>query len=357
MDKVINLLPQLPKSIATLILNLMLLFLTIVFFIITIIPEGYIQNKRQSGITREDFKKISRNFLSYICKPYKLIIASQPLFTKILMYIMGILMVMSVLSLIYAAAIDKYKSLISFQVFLFTILMALIVFTIIHLLLYAIVVPIEVVSEYIGYVKNEIGKLAIFSFFIPFQNLIFLLLKAINIKNVFTLILMASGIIYSHYLTFKGLMICVKEPKKLVSSNNRYKKIDKYKAIFSWLIILLLILFCEVIFVSNLDEKSFISNQISIENRNNNSFKINQIPVTDYFDLFYFTVVTFATVGYGDILPNGYLGKISSILIISSSMLFITIFLGTILSSDIGTKEKIRTLKRKIAPRIKIYKK
>lgn len=54
------------------------------------------------------------------------------------------------------------------------------------------------------------------------------------------------------------------------------------------------------------------------------------------FDLIYYTVVTFATVGYGDIVPNTVLAKSVSILTVFTSILCITV----LLSGIAGAKKK-----------------
>ncbi|MGG5460866.1 potassium channel family protein [Clostridium sp. B9] len=50
------------------------------------------------------------------------------------------------------------------------------------------------------------------------------------------------------------------------------------------------------------------------------------------FDLFYYTMITFTTIGYGDILPNIFLAKLVSILISITSVVCISVFLSSILS-------------------------
>ena len=56
------------------------------------------------------------------------------------------------------------------------------------------------------------------------------------------------------------------------------------------------------------------------------------------FDLLYFTITTFTTIGFGDIVPLNFYAKLMTILIAFSSVVVITIFLGSIFSYK---KEKL----------------
>ena len=51
-----------------------------------------------------------------------------------------------------------------------------------------------------------------------------------------------------------------------------------------------------------------------------------------YYDLFYYTIITFSTIGYGDISPVSGLAKFMSIIIAFTSFICITIFVSAILS-------------------------
>ena len=52
----------------------------------------------------------------------------------------------------------------------------------------------------------------------------------------------------------------------------------------------------------------------------------------NYFDLFYYTIITFPTIGYGDITPTTMAAKTISLLISVTSVICLSIFLSTILS-------------------------
>ncbi|MGL5575173.1 MAG: potassium channel family protein [Sarcina sp.] len=51
-----------------------------------------------------------------------------------------------------------------------------------------------------------------------------------------------------------------------------------------------------------------------------------------YFSLFYYTIISFTTIGYGDIVPVSNLARGIAIIIATTSVISLTIFLGSILS-------------------------
>ena len=52
----------------------------------------------------------------------------------------------------------------------------------------------------------------------------------------------------------------------------------------------------------------------------------------NYFDLFYYTIITFSTIGYGDICPVSIVAKFMSIVISLTSIICLTIFISSMLS-------------------------
>ncbi|HIQ80797.1 MAG TPA: two pore domain potassium channel family protein [Candidatus Scatavimonas merdigallinarum] len=51
-----------------------------------------------------------------------------------------------------------------------------------------------------------------------------------------------------------------------------------------------------------------------------------------YFDMFYYTCVTFATVGFGDIVPASIFAKAVCVLTIATSIVCVTVMLSTVMS-------------------------
>lgn len=63
------------------------------------------------------------------------------------------------------------------------------------------------------------------------------------------------------------------------------------------------------------------------------------VPTSSIVDIFYFSLVTFATVGYGDILPLNQVGKILVVLQIIVSFIFISIICSSFVSQLIMKEE------------------
>ena len=79
------------------------------------------------------------------------------------------------------------------------------------------------------------------------------------------------------------------------------------------LMMILLYLFLGVYFINSSQGETYT------ENENN-------------FDLFYYMIITFTTIGYGDVIPVSMLAKIMSIVISVTSVICLTVFLSSVLS-------------------------
>ncbi|MDU1453595.1 MAG: potassium channel family protein [Paeniclostridium sordellii] len=124
--------------------------------------------------------------------------------------------------------------------------------------------------------------------------------------------LLGMGVCY--YLNIKTLITIIANPyniKSMKKEDNGYSRI----IIASILILLMLIinLYLIVCLINGLEKGAFL-------NANTN------------FDLFYYTVITFTTIGYGDIIPTTVLAKIASMLISVTSVVCLSVFLSSVLS-------------------------
>lgn len=104
----------------------------------------------------------------------------------------------------------------------------------------------------------------------------------------------------------------------------RYLKINyavKLKSILTWFFIILLNLYTLLLFIQfymGVEQHHFIEAE-----------HFNKASAVD---LFYYLVVTFTTVGFGDISPHTLLAKLISSLIALSGMIFTGVFVGCILN-------------------------
>ncbi len=121
------------------------------------------------------------------------------------------------------------------------------------------------------------------------------------------------GVFICYILNLKILLNIMRNPGKVKISPYDEKSFIKVSLIVGIVVIMIVLnLFLGVCLASSLQ----------------NGFSNNP----SYFDLFYYTVVTFTTIGFGDIIPLSILAKLIAIVISATSIICITIFLGSIYS-------------------------
>ena len=128
---------------------------------------------------------------------------------------------------------------------------------------------------------------------------------------------MLQGCLGCCYIVMVFVLLLVLREATSVYSKITFKNLWKsaFLTIILFLFILTLMSFCCAIY----DENSFKGAE------------------NGFFDMFYYTVITFATVGYGDIVPISTLAKAVSVLTVFTSILCITILLSEIA----GIKKKL----------------
>lgn len=125
----------------------------------------------------------------------------------------------------------------------------------------------------------------------------------------------ALGILISYFLNIKLLLKIMRNPKYIkFDIRDRSSFFKVFIAAMSVVAMIVINLFLGVCLINIVDKGSFSSNP-------------------NYFDLFYYTVVTFTTIGFGDISPISNLAKFMAIVISVTSIICLTVFLGGIFSA------------------------
>ena len=124
------------------------------------------------------------------------------------------------------------------------------------------------------------------------------------------------GVTLSYFLNLKVLLRIIRSPE-ITDFKGQTKKTDGLDSVGVMAVIVLL-----MVVISLALAVCFISCSGQGVYTNNPTF----------FDLFYYTIITFATVGYGDISPVSPVAKFMSIVISMTSILCLTVFLSSVLS-------------------------
>lgn len=120
------------------------------------------------------------------------------------------------------------------------------------------------------------------------------------------------GVAISYLLNLRILIKVIRNPKYIKSQD---KMSAKSITVISILILIMIVLnlFLGVCFINSMEPGAYTGNPTK-------------------FDLFYYTIITFTTIGYGDISPVSLIAKLMSILIAITSVICLTIFIGSVLS-------------------------
>lgn len=190
-------------------------------------------------------------------------------------------------------------------------------FIVLNWIIRFIVVLLEWIQEYI-----QIATLNTFSaLFVPI--LIINHISKINSKIEVYITFIA--LVMSVIIVYLELMNIVTGSSR---SNSFRKKVYmskalKIKSIVTWFIIIIVNLYTLLLFI-----------QFYYKPYKHHFIETEMLTTQSAVDLLYYLVVTFSTVGFGDIRPNTIVAKLITIIISISGMLFSGMFIGVILSLE-----------------------
>lgn len=160
--------------------------------------------------------------------------------------------------------------------------------------------------------ESRIFRIAIYSVLVP---ILYIFIIHDHTPGSLVRGIMLSGLILSFYQIFRGIILCLRTPG--IAFNYMDSRFLPILMIISWLLIILFNLFTMVLLVSGTDPYSFVD---------------GVGPVTEPLRLLYFTVITFTSVGYGDITPRGNFAVFITILVSVTGFLYSALFIGGILA-------------------------
>lgn len=231
--------------------------------------------------------------------------------------IQGTLIVIAEIFIIISVATAVIKHIDIYNNFFLSLILKLIIIlvslVVIHFCMGYILLSTVKIHKFIYRVENINLKIdLLLSYFITSTYFTVLIIFPQQFKECYKIGLLGVAICY--ILNIKILIALMSDPYK-IKSKNKDEANFKRVIIASILIVILIILnlYLAVCFVSDTGKQAFSNSP-------------------NYFDLFYYTIITFTTVGYGDIVPITMEAKIISSLISITNIICITIFLSTILS-------------------------
>lgn len=202
---------------------------------------------------------------------------------------------------------------------LFVIIMIVIILMAIHLSLGYLLMITSGIQKFISKVEDKsLKNNLLVSYFIISTYLTIYLLEPKGFYGIELIALI--GLLISYILNLKILIKLIVNPERVKSKNygksmNKNDNTPQRIVIVSVLLLLMIVL--------NLYLAAGIINQAYPGSFSNNPTR---------FDLFYYTIITFTTIGYGDIVPVDVPAKIISMIIAITSVICLTIFLSTVMS-------------------------
>lgn len=191
----------------------------------------------------------------------------------------------------------------------------LIIFIILYFIVGYVMYSTKKIYKYLYKIEDKNTKTdLLISYFIISMYMTILILFPEKFSKIYIIGLL--GVSISYILNLKVLLRVSRSPEIIEVEFENKSKI-KFNEVSIVAIILLIMVICSlylgVCFINSSNIGAYTNNPT-------------------YYDLFYYTIITFSTIGYGDISPVSGLAKFMSMIIAFTSFICITIFVSAILS-------------------------
>lgn len=259
-------------------------------------------------------RKAYLNAIKVINKNFRELFIGENNYKKILQCFMIIFSEIFSFIVIYNLIMKYSNNYIKFNLnYFIKILIIIIIFLIIHYSMgYLMVISSKMYSFLYRSEEESLKFDFLLSYFLTTAYLIILILfpKSFYSQTIAGII----GIGICYFLNMKILLNVMKNPKSIklsIYDSSSFSRIFFAAITISFMIIINLYL--AVCIVHIVGQGGFSNNP-------------------GYFDLFYYTVITFTTIGFGDIIPLTIGAKFIAIIISITSVICLTVFLGSIFS-------------------------
>ena len=281
---------------------LFVLLATLLLLAQTLVPVLKTPDKQPFGLVGlwQFFGKL-RNMLCYCL----ISIARMPLFLLFFLLVYGI-----VLSFYYWQRQTELSLAVTLGLSILTTVLSLAGLAL--MLAPVIFITQRILFDYI--IESQIFRIAIYSVFVPFIYIFVIqdLTPGPLVEGI-----MLAGMALNFYHIFRGIILCLRSPG--IATIHRWgDRFAPISLIVSWLLIIIFNLYTLILLVSNTDPYAFVN---------------NSGPVTEPLKLLYFTIITFTSVGYGDIIPRGSLAVLITLVVAVTGFLYSALFVGSILAA------------------------